>query len=133
MLEKYKKRTNLIIGLTIAFPVVLWIINEVFKVDLPLEVYVVSFVLVFGIYLLGSWNYAKGKGYPGILGIVVAPFNLLGLLILMVLRDKNPEYINTEGKVKPLSRKISTPLVIIIFILIILITVAILSWQGLSW
>lgn len=126
MIKKYKQRANLAIGLSIGSIVILWMMDEVFKVGLSLEVYLVGLLFHFSLLLLGFWNYTKAKGYAGILGILALPFSLLGLIILAGLRDKNPEQISDEGKSRLLSQKINTPLVIFILILIILVTVVIL-------
>jgi len=53
------------------------------------------FALLFGgSYLYAFSSYAKAKGYSGIAGILLSFFFLLGLIILVLLKDKTqrPEF-----------------------------------------
>ena len=49
-----------------------------------------------GSFWFAFWAYAKGKGYSGWLGIVLPLFSVIGLIVLVVLKDKHPESVSSS-------------------------------------
>jgi len=45
---------------------------------------------------ISCWATAKAKGYSGLVGIVLPIFSILGLIILILLRDKHPQASATQ-------------------------------------
>ena len=88
MLAEKKKATNIGVGLGI----ILQIVGQVLFYQNPTGgMYAVALVLgIVGLalFIWGCWNYAQGKGYPGVLGLL-GLLSCIGLLILVILPDKN--------------------------------------------
>lgn len=87
MLNEYKKRTNIFIG--IGF--VLQILYYLTKTE---EANIFGVILLWGgiiLFTVGCWNYAKGKGYHGAYGLLGLIFNIFGLIILASMPDKHKE------------------------------------------
>ncbi len=51
---------------------------------------ILMFVIALGIWV-AFWAYAKAKGRPGWLGIALAMFSLIGLIVLLALKDRHPQ------------------------------------------
>lgn len=58
----------------------------------PILMYATVFAILFTF-----WAYAKAKGYSGWLGVVLPFLNIVGLVVLLKLKDKHPD--NIEPKV----------------------------------
>jgi hypothetical protein len=90
MLKGYSKKINIFVGTGLLLQVLYFIIphNNI-----------LTLIMLCGIILftVGCCYYAKGKGYPWIYGLLALIFNIFGLLILVILRDKNKQQV--VGKV----------------------------------
>ena len=85
MLKEYKGRTNLFILLGIAVQFGGAVIASTMGSDMLSVLFRIGGAIFF---ITGCCYYAKGKGYHvawGLLGL----FSLIGLLVLVCLRDKN--------------------------------------------
>lgn len=80
MLAEYKSKTNIFVGLGI----VLEILGRVVGGPVGGLITLVGAVL----FIVGCWNYALGKGYPGPVGLL-GLLSCIGLLILVILPDRN--------------------------------------------
>lgn len=125
MLEKYKKRANSVIGLTIGLTV-LFLIPVVFlERELPLIFYQIGGFLIFLGYMVSYWNYAKAKGYPGAVGFVGVTG--VGLIVLVMLRDKYSRSEEKRTKSIPIYKKrFGSYSSIIVYSVIVVIGVALL-------
>lgn len=92
MLLHYKKRANVAgiaflasLGLLVAFPV---LVDGRFWHDHPLPY--LPLVIVFSLsFWYWFWATAKAKGYAGWVGLILPFFSVVGLLILLLLKDKH--------------------------------------------
>lgn len=84
MLAEKKTATNIGVGLGI----LLHIGSSLLQYQGLLTIGLVVGILGTILFIWGCWNYAEGKGYPGVLGLL-GLLSCLGLLILVVLPDKN--------------------------------------------
>ena len=122
MLKKYKIRTNIGIGLSLA----IWILGGILLVFLsenPTQDSI-DFILILGLipFLYGCCCYAKGKGYHGAYGLYGILW-VFGLFILVCKKDKykniaeepptEPDVIYRKGTTKPKdeqkNKKIESP------------------------
>jgi len=92
MLAQYRRKANIAAGVwfasiipLIAFVAIAEGISEVAQGIIQL-----LFIAVLGSsYWYGCWALAKAKGYSSFLGLVLPIFSILGLIILVALRDKH--------------------------------------------
>ena len=86
MLAEYKSKTN--IG--IAIGLILEIVGNVIRMQMPNLAMVGAIIALVGavFFIWGCMNYAVGKGYSQFLGLL-GLFSCIGLLILVLLPDKN--------------------------------------------
>ncbi len=76
-------------------------------------------VSIFGI-VVAFWAYAKAKGHSGWMGILLPFLSIIGLIILLKLKDKHPEDFKPVDTVlhKPLPIWVIGLVIIIIFIVL---------------
>jgi peptidoglycan/LPS O-acetylase OafA/YrhL len=94
MLAKYKNAGNIALGASaLCFLAVVVLTKD----STPKNVFdaggapaVLMPVSILGI-CVAFWAYAKGKGHSGWLGIVLPFLSIIGLIILLTLKDKHPE------------------------------------------
>ncbi len=86
MLPEKKNATNIGIGVGI----VLQIVGQVLSNQGGSMVMVGGLLSLVGlvVFIWGCFNYAQGKGYPAVLGLL-GLLSCIGLIILVVLPDKN--------------------------------------------
>ncbi|MFA4934147.1 MAG: hypothetical protein WC574_06955 [Candidatus Omnitrophota bacterium] len=88
MLQEYQKSMNILIGsgapLFILGKFILPNFPSVPGILAPTAVLAGYFLLLFGCRAL-----AKAKGYSGTMGLLVGLLSVLGLLILLLMKDKN--------------------------------------------
>ncbi|HYS84975.1 MAG TPA: hypothetical protein VEN78_08235 [Bradyrhizobium sp.] len=94
MLMQYKRKANIAAGIwlvsLVPFVIVLstakgniWETGNVLGITVAVT-NVAAFWYAF-------WSFAKAKGYSGALGVVLPLFSVLGLIVLISLRDKHKE------------------------------------------
>jgi hypothetical protein len=83
MLAEKKTATNIGVGLGIILHLGGQILAYQGMVTVGWSLTIVGLIL----FIWGCWNYAQGKGYPGVLGLL-GLLSCLGLLILVLLPDK---------------------------------------------
>lgn len=99
MLAKYKKQANIsaavwfctliiFIATMQSAPGNIWINADVPRIAL-MSVSAISFWFAF-------WAYARAKGQSGLLGLVLPFFSVIGLLILVGLKDRHPETLQDQ-------------------------------------
>lgn len=81
MIEKYKKRTNIFIG--IAF-----LVGVFLRPNTRGLIFIIFIIGDIILWVLGCYNYAKGKGYHGAWG-ALGVFPLVGAIVLIFFPDKN--------------------------------------------
>lgn len=87
----------------------------------PILMYATAFAI-----LITFWAYAKAKGHSGWLGIVLPFLNIIGLVVLLKLKDKHPESVEPNATTKQdLSRKWT----LIVFIIVGLAAMAYVFMQ----
>ncbi len=93
MLLQYKRKANIAAGIWLAsmVPLIFVIIADgdrgvIREILQPLLIFVNV-----GSFWYAFWAFAKAKGYSGFLGLVLPIFSILGLIILVSLRDKHKE------------------------------------------
>ncbi len=87
MIEEYRKKTNIGVGLGVLAQIAGFFLTFI---EIGIVLWVAA-ILIWGGFLLviwGLWNYAKGKGYPGIWGLL-GLLSIFGLIILALFPDKN--------------------------------------------
>lgn len=94
MLVKYKKQANIAAGLwLVTFAGTVAILHSL-KANLWESgdlVAIFTMLVNIGTYWFAFWAYAKAKGYSSFLGLVLPLLSIVGLIILVALRDKHPE------------------------------------------
>jgi hypothetical protein len=86
MLAEYKTKTNT----GVALGIILEIAGQIIMRQMPNLALVGTIVMLVGVvfFIWGCMNYAVGKGYSQFLGLL-GLFSCIGLLILVLLPDKN--------------------------------------------
>jgi predicted membrane-bound mannosyltransferase len=94
MLREYTKKTNIAAAVWICSVVAVFVALELASGqtvwDSPNRIPMPILLVNLGAYLYFFWSYAKAKGYWGLLGVVLSVFAVVGLIILVVLKDKHP-------------------------------------------
>jgi uncharacterized membrane protein YedE/YeeE len=107
MLAKYKKAGNVALGATAICFLAAVLLH---KDSATRNIFDAGGVPVFLMYIstLGIcatfWTYAKAKGHSGWLGIVLPFLSIIGLIILLKLKDRHPESSKSTDKVQPAAR-----------------------------
>jgi len=86
MLAEYKTKTNT----GVALGIILEIAGQIIMRQMPNLALAGTIVMLVGVvfFIWGCMNYAVGKGYSQFLGLL-GLFSCIGLLILVLLPDKN--------------------------------------------
>lgn len=94
MIREYKTKTAIAaavcIGGLVAILVMLPPAGSDAGWDGPGRIATLPLVLCVGAYFYAFWACAKGKGYPGVLGLLLPLLSVVGLIVLVVLKDKHP-------------------------------------------
>ena len=89
MLEQYRKKTNIGIGIGLAMQIMANVLLD--RADQISIIAGIVFALAGTVvFIWGCISYARGKGYHPALGLLGLMY-LLGLLILVLLRDKHKQ------------------------------------------
>lgn len=88
MLQEYKRSINILLGTGIPLFVIGKFILPCFT-NMPGIFAPTILILAFFLMLFGCRALAKAKGYNGIVGLLLGFLTILGLLILVLLKDKN--------------------------------------------
>lgn len=88
MLAEKKTATNIGVGLGILLQIVGQVLSYQYQGSGMATVGLVLALVGAVFFIWGCWNYAQGKGYPGVLGLL-GLLSCIGLLILVILPDKN--------------------------------------------
>jgi drug/metabolite transporter (DMT)-like permease len=91
MLSEYVRKSNIAaivwaVGLVLAIAIHLMVHSS--EDNMPKSVVLFLGVVVALAWWYGLYAYAKAKGYPGIVGILLSLFSIIGLAILLFLKDK---------------------------------------------
>jgi len=107
MLASYKRQSSIAAGIWLAL-LLLFIVVGVLRGNSADDANfrgIVRFLYV-GIAVVGTsafwiscWALAKAKGYSGLVGIVLPIFSIVGLIILLSLRDKHPQVPSSQETV----------------------------------
>jgi hypothetical protein len=107
MLIKYKKQANNAVGIGLVTLTIAILTGLSTKENIwASSIGSVLMLTCMGSFWFSFWAYAKAKGYSGFIGLVLPLLNILGLIILLGLRDKHPESASGAGTTKLAS---STP------------------------
>jgi hypothetical protein len=94
MIREYKKKTAIAAAVCIcslvAIVVMLPPAGSDAGWDAPGRIATPPLFIGIGAYFYAFWACAKGKGYPGVLGLLLTLLSVVGVLIMVVLKDKNP-------------------------------------------
>ena len=90
MIGEYRLRTNIGVGLGIIAQIVGFYVS--YYVHIGIILWLAAIVIYGGFLLLiwGLWNYAKGKGYKGVWGLL-GLFSVFGFIILALFPDKKKD------------------------------------------
>jgi hypothetical protein len=99
VLPKYEKQSNIAVGVVIAAGVGLFALHQLGARETSGGASALVVNALYGTVIAAIWAafwaYAKAKGYSGTVGILLPFLNLLGLIILLALRDKCPNGVAT--------------------------------------
>lgn len=88
--RKYKRNANVIGG--VSFLVLLVLCSTIDSAsESTHDYFIILFYIIGGAFYYALWCYAKSKGYTGWLAILLPCLNVVGLIILVCLRDKHQE------------------------------------------
>jgi glycerol-3-phosphate acyltransferase PlsY len=93
MIREYKKKTAIAAAVClcslVAIVVMLPPAGSGGAWDEPGRIATLPLVICIGAYFYAFWACAKGKGYPGVLGLLLPLLSVVGLIVVIVLKDKN--------------------------------------------
>ena len=87
MIEEYRIRTNIGVGLGIIAQIVGFYVSYYIQIGIVLWL---AAIVIYGGFLLliwGLWNYAKGKGYKGVWGLL-GLLSVFGFVVLALFPDR---------------------------------------------
>ena len=87
MIGEYRLRTNIGVGVGIIAQIIGFYVSYYVHIGIVLWF---AAILIYGGFLLliwGLWNYAKGKGYKGVWGLL-GLLSIFGFMILALFPDK---------------------------------------------
>ena len=95
MLPQYKKKTNRWVILSFLSRFVGAFLMAI--MGLIFFGYVFFYTVAYICLFVANWNYAKGKGYSGAIGILLGLLDIIGLIIMVILPNR---YKNFSRKSK---------------------------------
>lgn len=92
MLAQYRRKGNIAAGVWLA-SILPFVAFVAIADDLPQFaqgiIQLTLIILLTGSYWYACWAFAKAKGYSGFVGLMLPIFSILGLIVLIALRDKH--------------------------------------------
>lgn len=90
MIGEYRLRANIGVGLGSIALIVGFCVSYFVHIGIILWFAAIVIYGGFLLFIWGSWNYAKGKGYKGIWGLL-GLFFILGFIILVLFPDRKKD------------------------------------------
>jgi len=87
MIGEYRLRTNIGVGLGIIAQIVGFYVSYYVHIGIILWLAAIVIYGGFLLFIWGLWNYAKGKGYKGVWGLL-GLFSIFGFIVLALFPDK---------------------------------------------
>ncbi|MDD4879180.1 MAG: hypothetical protein PHR22_01835 [Candidatus Omnitrophica bacterium] len=87
MIREYRIKTNIGVGFGILSQIIGFLVSYYVHIGIVLWC---AAILIYGGFLLliwGLWNYAKGKGYKGVWGLL-GLLSIFGFVVLVLFPDK---------------------------------------------
>lgn len=87
MIEEYRIRTNIGVGFGIIAQIVGFYVS--YFVQIGIVLWLAAIVIYGGslLFIWGLWNYAKGKGYKGVWGLL-GLLSIFGFVVLALFPDR---------------------------------------------
>jgi hypothetical protein len=118
MLASYKKAGNIALGASVVCFAAIVILGKGSTTGNVWEPGGAPPILMYGTVfaiLIAFWAYAKAKGHSGWLGVILPFLNIIGLVVLLKLKDKHPDNIEPNVTTKQdLNRKWATVVFVIV-------------------